>query len=79
MVSRAKMNLADDPETVASYPDINTTYYSHQNYIALNIGSMIREESPEKALSVAAKASGIAVSRPGAAPSIPELSEVLEG
>lgn len=32
------MNLADDPETVASYPDINTTYYSHQNYIALNMG-----------------------------------------
>ncbi|OON84702.1 hypothetical protein BXO88_15975 [Oribacterium sp. C9] len=43
------------------------------------IGSMIRGEYPEKALSVAAKASGIAVSRPGAAPSIPELSEVLEG
>lgn len=32
------MNLADDPETVTSYPDINTTYYSHQNYIALNMG-----------------------------------------
>lgn len=40
------------------------------------IGALIHGEAPEKALEIAAKASAIAVSRPGAAPSIPELTEV---
>lgn len=40
------------------------------------IGSLIRNLSPAQALTVAAKASAIAVSRPGAAPSIPTWDEV---
>ncbi len=32
------MNLADDPEIFASYPNVYATYYSQQNFIALNMG-----------------------------------------
>lgn len=42
------------------------------------IASMIRGEEPQKCLALAAKASAIAVSRAGAAPSIPEREEVLK-
>lgn len=57
-------------------PVVDTTA-AGDTFTGFFIGSLIRGESPEKALSIAAKASGIAVSRPGAAPSIPELSEVI--
>ncbi|MCR4600288.1 MAG: tyrosine-protein phosphatase, partial [Clostridia bacterium] len=32
------MNLADDPETFASFPNVNETYASKQNVITLNMG-----------------------------------------
>lgn len=41
------------------------------------LGALLRGEEPEKAMALAAKASAIAVTRPGAAPSIPALDEVL--
>lgn len=40
------------------------------------IGGVLNGDSPEKAMRVAAKASAIAVTRPGAAPSIPTKEEV---
>lgn len=57
--------------------DVVDTTAAGDTFTGFFIGSLIRGESPEKALEIAAKASGIAVSRPGAAPSIPELSEVI--
>lgn len=40
------------------------------------VGSILKGDSPENAMRVAAKASAIAVTRPGAAPSIPTKEEV---
>ena len=40
------------------------------------VGGILNGDSPEKAMRVAAKASAIAVTRPGAAPSIPTKEEV---
>lgn len=57
--------------------DVVDTTAAGDTFTGFFIGSLIRGEAPEKALEIAAKASGIAVSRPGAAPSIPELSEVI--
>ena len=42
------------------------------------IGSIAKGLSPKEAMQIAAKASAIAVSRQGAAPSIPELNEVYD-
>ncbi len=58
-------------------PVVDTTA-AGDTFTGFFIGSLIRGEEPEKALETAAKASAIAVSRPGAAPSIPELSEVTD-
>ena len=41
------------------------------------IASMLQGKEPQQCLTLAAKASAIAVSRAGAAPSIPEREEVL--
>lgn len=38
------MNLADDQETVASFPNVDATYYSKQNYITLNMGVDVEAE-----------------------------------
>lgn len=43
------------------------------------IAGVLNGESEEAAMDTAAKAAGIAISRLGAAPSIPTMEEVLEG
>lgn len=43
------------------------------------LGALLRGETPEDAMALAARASAIAVTRPGAAPSIPRLEEVTKG
>ena len=42
------------------------------------VAGLIDGDSPAEALRMAAKASSIAVTRPGAAPSVPTKAEVLE-
>lgn len=41
------------------------------------LGALLRGELPEDAMALAARASAVAVTRPGAAPSIPRLEEVI--
>lgn len=47
-------------------------------FLGFFMASLIRGKAPEEALRIASKAASIAVTRPGAAPSIPERNEVEE-
>ena len=62
-------------QPIMKVPVVDTTA-AGDTFTGFFIGSIARGLSPENAMKIAAKASAIAVSRQGAAPSIPELGEV---
>ena len=62
-------------QPIMKVPVVDTTA-AGDTFTGLFIGSIAKGLSPENAMKIAAKASAIAVSRQGAAPSIPELGEV---
>lgn len=62
-------------QPIMKVPVVDTTA-AGDTFTGFFIGSIAKGLSPENAMKIAAKASGIAVSRQGAAPSIPELGEV---
>ena len=68
-------NLADTDQPIMKVPVVDTTA-AGDTFTGFFIGSIAKGLSPENAMKIAAKASAIAVSRQGAAPSIPELGEV---
>jgi ribokinase len=57
--------------------DVVDTTAAGDTFTGYFIGSIIKEKSVEEALELATIASAISVTRPGAAPSIPKLEEVL--
>ena len=63
------------PQPIMKVPVVDTTA-AGDTFTGFFIGSIAKGLSPENAMKIAAKASAIAVSRQGAAPSIPELGEV---
>ncbi len=62
-------------QPIMKVPVVDTTA-AGDTFTGFFIGSIAKGLSPENAMKIAAKASAIAVSRQGAAPSIPELGEV---
>ena len=62
-------------QPIMKVPVVDTTA-AGDTFTGFFIGSIAQGLSPENAMKIAAKASAIAVSRQGAAPSIPELGEV---
>ena len=62
-------------QPIMKVPVVDTTA-AGDTFKGFFIGSIAKGLSPENAMKIAAKASAIAVSRQGAAPSIPELGEV---
>lgn len=62
-------------QPIMKVPVVDTTA-ACDTFTGFFIGSIAKGLSPENAMKIAAKASAIAVSRQGAAPSIPELGEV---
>lgn len=62
-------------QPIVKVPVVDTTA-AGDTFTGFFIGSIAKGLTPEKAMKIAAKASAIAVSRQGAAPSIPELGEV---
>lgn len=62
-------------QPIMKVPVVDTTA-AGDTFTGFFIGSIARGLSPENAMKIAAKASAIAASRQGAAPSIPELGEV---
>lgn len=64
-------------QPIVKVPVIDTTA-AGDTFTGFFIGSIAKGLSPKEAMQIAAKASAIAVSRQGAAPSIPELNEVYD-
>ena len=62
-------------QPIVKVPVVDTTA-AGDTFTGFFIGSIAKGLSPKEAMQIAAKASAIAVSRQGAAPSIPELNEV---
>lgn len=62
-------------QPIMKVPVVDTTA-AGDTFTGFFIGSIAKGLSPENAMKIAAKASAIAASRQGAAPSIPELGEV---
>ena len=60
---------------IYSVPVVDTTA-AGDTFTGFFLASVMRGETPSKALEIASKASSIAVSRKGAAPSIPSMEEV---
>lgn len=63
-------------QPIVKVPVVDTTA-AGDTFTGFFIGSIAKGFSPKEAMQIAAKASAIAVSRQGAAPSIPELDEVM--
>ena len=63
-------------QPIVKVPVVDTTA-AGDTFTGFFIGSIAKGLSPKEAMQIAAKASAIAVSRQGAAPSIPELDEVM--
>lgn len=63
-------------QPIVKVPVVDTTA-AGDTFTGFFIGSIAKGLSPKEAMQIAAKASAIAVSRQGAAPSIPELNEVI--
>ena len=64
-------------QPIVKVPVVDTTA-AGDTFTGFFIGSIAKGLSPKEAMQIAAKASAIAVSRQGAAPSIPELNEVYD-
>ena len=64
-------------QPIVKVPVVDTTA-AGDTFTGFFIGSIAKGLSPKEAMQIAAKASAIAVSRQGAAPSIPELKEVYD-
>lgn len=64
-------------QPIVTVPVVDTTA-AGDTFTGFFIGSIAKGLSPKEAMQIAAKASAIAVSRQGAAPSIPELNEVYD-
>ena len=58
--------------------DVVDTTAAGDTFSGFFIAGILVGEAVEKAMDMAARAAGIAISRPGAAPSIPKIEEVLE-
>ena len=76
------MNPSPMDEKIFTYPLQYVDYFllneveAGDTFTGFFIGGIATGQTPEKAMSHAAKAAAIAVSRPGAAPSIPWRSEL---
>lgn len=75
-----KGSIYKDKEMVIHQPiypvEVKDTTAAGDTFTGFFIGGIVQGETPQKAMENAAKASAIAVSRPGAAPSIPYRSEL---
>ena len=58
--------------------DVVDTTAAGDTFSGFFIAGILRGDTLEQAMDTAARAAGIAISRPGAAPSIPKIEEVLE-